>query len=171
MGALKGIRAYLGGPIEFDRTDLNWRTEPTNVLSSRFGINVFDPFADPKQRWVSVLQDAKSRCDTDEMAKVAKNFVRKDLSMVDRSDILISCLPEGVPTCGSHHEIFVSNNAKKPTLLVCTQGRQKLPIWYYGFISPEFMFGSWDDLYGYLSEVDDGKHKANNRWWFVYNMI
>ena len=171
VGALKGTRLYLSGPIEFDRTDANWRIEPTKVLSTRFGINVFDPFADPKQKWTSVLQEAKKRCDLEEMARIAKGFVRKDLCSVDRSDVVLAYLPEATPTCGTHHEIFVSNMAKKPTLLICPQGREKLPIWYYGFVSPEFMFGNWDSLYDYLNEVNDGKHRNNNRWWFVYNMI
>ena len=130
MGVLKGTRAYLSGPIEHDRTDVNWRVEPTSKLSSLFGINVFDPFADPKQKWTTILEQARADGDIDEMARLVKGFVRKDLSMVDRSDMVIAYLPKNVATCGTHHEIFVSNNAKKPTLLVCEEGRTHLPLWY-----------------------------------------
>ena len=171
MGVLKNGRCYLSGPIEFDDTGLNWRTKPTNQLKSRFGLNVFDPYADPKQQWVPVLTEARERCDTAAMAKIAKRFVRKDLSMVSQSNMLIAYLPKGVPTTGTHFEINLSNNNKCPTLLVCPDGKEHLPIWYFGFIKPDFMFGSWDDLYSYLEEVDQKKHKDNDRWWFLYNMV
>jgi hypothetical protein len=91
--------------------------------------------------------------------------------MVDRADFLIAHLPYKIPTSGSHHEIINSNNAKKPTLLVCPQGRQFIPLWYFGFIPLECMFGCWEDLYAYLQDVDDGKLKENNRWHFIYGMI
>jgi nucleoside 2-deoxyribosyltransferase len=171
MGYLKGQPAYLSGPIEFDKTSLNWRTEPMKVLTKRFGIKMFDPHQDPKQQWVPALLEARKKSDITEMARIAKNFVRKDLSMVDGSRFLIACLPKGVSTCGTHHEIFIANTAKKPTLLICPDGLTELPLWYYGFIKPDFLFGSWDDLYEYLQEVDDGKHKHNDRWWMTYCMI
>jgi hypothetical protein len=33
------------------------------------------------------------------------------------------------------------------------------------------MFGSWDSLYGYLKEVDEGLHKDDRRWALVYDLI
>lgn len=167
---LNGKRCYLSGPIEFG-TDLNWRIEPKKVLVEKYGIDVFDPFADPKQQWVPDLQAAREAKDYDAMARIARTFVRKDLYSVDRSDILIAYLPYGVPTTGTHHEIINSSDNKRPTLLVCPQGKQFIPIWYYGFIPHQVMFGSWDELYGYLDEVNEGLHKDNHRWWFTYGMI
>jgi hypothetical protein len=105
------------------------------------------------------------------MTKIAKAFVRKDLAMVDRADFTIAYLPSGVPTTGTHHEIINSNNAKKPTMLVCPQGKEFIPLWYYGFIPHEFMFGSWDGLWEYLCEVNKGKHVHNDRWAFTYGLV
>lgn len=169
---LNGKRAYLSGAIEYDSTSHNWRTEPTRVLTERFGINLFDPFADPKQQWLPVLKEARDRQDYQTMAKIAKVFVRKDLSMVDRADLVIAYLPYKVPTTGTHHEIINSNNAKKPTLLVSDSGNiSSLPLWYFGFIPSEFMFPNWDALYDYLESVDQGNHRDNNRWSFIYGDI
>lgn len=168
---LKGTRLYLSGPIEHDSPGHNWRTEPKRILVDQFGIRLFDPFDDPKQQWVPVLKEAKKNKDFATMANVAKTFVRKDLAMVDRADFVISYLPFGVPTTGTHHEIINSNNAKKPTLLVCPQGKENLPVWYFGFIPEEAMFGSWNELYNYLDDVDRGEHKTNNRWAFVYGLV
>lgn len=170
---LSGKRAYLSGAIEHDKSsNHNWRIEPTKTLINRFEIDLFDPFNDPKQQWTEVLQKAREEGDIETVSRVAKTFVRKDLASVDRADILIAYLPWKVPTTGTHHEIINSNNAKKPTLLV-TDGRDitYLPLWYFGFIPVEFMFCSWDHLYNYLQEVDDGKHRDNIRWSFVYGDI
>jgi nucleoside 2-deoxyribosyltransferase len=171
MNFLKDKRCYLSGPIEHDTTRFNWRVEPKDVLTNKFGINLFDPFADPKQQWVPILNSARENKDYETISQVAKNFVRKDLAMVDRADFLIAYLPKGVCTTGTHHEIILSNNAKKPTLLVCPEGKEHNPLWYFGFIPHTAIFGSWGDLYNYLEEVDKGDHKDNNRWHFVYGLV
>lgn len=168
---LSGKRCYLSGPIQYDETGLNWRVEPTRVLTEEFGIDVFDPFADPKQQWLPVLKKAQEEKDYETMRDVARRFVRKDLAEVDHSHMLIACLPHKVPTTGTHHEIINANDRKKPTLLVCPQGKEKVPLWYYGFIQPQFMFGSWEDLYAYLREINDGKHKENNRLLRIYDLV
>lgn len=168
---LKGKRAYLAGPIEACNEKVNWRIDVSKTLTERFGIDVFDPFADPKQQWVKPLNEARSQKDYDTMTRIARGFVRKDLCMVDRADFLIASVPHGVPTCGTHHEIFNSCNAKKPVMLVCEQGKQMAALWLYGVIPHHVIFGSWQDLYNYLQDVDDGKHRDNNRWHFVYGMV
>ena len=169
---LSGKRTYLSGPIENDSPSHNWRTEPTKVLTERFGVNLFDPFADPKQQWLPVLKDARDQRDYQTMARIAKTFVRKDLSMVDRADFIVAYLPHKVPTTGTHHEIINSNNEKKPTLLVTDSGDiSYLPLWYFGFIPPEFMFPTWDALYEYLTSVNRGEQRDNNRWSFIYGDI
>lgn len=169
---LARTRCYLSGPIEATNPDEpNWRNEPKQVLWKEFGINIFDPFDDPKQQWVPILKEARDKCDYETMRNIAKNFVRKDLSLVDRSDYLIAYLPYKVPTTGSVHEIINSNNAKKPTLIVSDGHKKNVPLWLYGFIPHNVMFGCWDDLYDYLHEVNDGKHKDNNRWHFIYGMV
>lgn len=171
INPLRGASCYLGGPIQYDTSGVNWRVEPTKVLTERFGISLFDPFSDPKQMWLPELKAAQETKNYDEMVKIATRFVRKDLDKVDRADMLIACLPKGVPTTGTTHEIIYSNNRKKPTLLVCPQGREEVPLWYWGFMNPDHFFGSWDDLYKYLSEVDAGLHAENRRWHYLYDLI
>lgn len=164
-------RVYLSGPIQFG-DESNWRDKPKDILTQKFGLQIFDPFADPKQQWVPTLTEAQKNKDVETIVRIAKNFVRKDLSLVDRSDLLIAYLPYKIPTTGTHHEIINSNNAKKPTLLVTNLDNiTYIPLWYFGFIPPEFMFAGWDALFFYLTEVNDGKHKHNNRWSFIYGEI
>ena len=170
-GYLRGTRVYLSGPIQFDSLP-NWREQPKKTMIEKFGVHLFDPLDDPKQQWVPKLNAARDCKDYHTMADIAKRFVRKDLAMVDRADFVIAFVPHKIPTTGVCHEVINSNNAKKPTLLVTNcNDVGYIPIWYFGFISLEFMFPNWDSLFAYLEDVDAGKHKHNNRWGFIYGEI
>ena len=168
---LNGARCYLSGPIEY-QLDLNWRNKPKEILEKKFGINVFDPFEDPKQQWVPVLDQARKDKDYDKIVEISKSFVRKDLCLVDRSDFLIAYLPYKVPTTGTIHEIINANNAKKPTLLVTDKNDISfIPVWFFGFINRNSIFPNWESLYDYLDEVQNGKHLENNRWSYLYGIV
>ena len=69
MSYLKNTRGYLSGCIEYDKHEKNWRNEPKRVLIERFKINLFDPFDDPKQQWVTHLKKARDEKNYDEMAR------------------------------------------------------------------------------------------------------
>lgn len=169
---LNNKKVYLSGPIQYDISNVNWRTEPIKILKERFKLDVFDPFSDPKQQWLPTLKEAKNNKDYKTISTIAKDFVRKDLAIVDRSDLLIAYVPDKVPTVGTVHEIINSNNQKKPTLLVSsTNDIVDIPIWYYGFISLDFMFPNWNALYDYLEDVNQKKHINNDRWRYIYDEI
>lgn len=171
MNYLKNKRAYLSGPIQYDEIE-NWRINPSNVLRNEFEIDLFDPFSDPKQQWVPTLKQATEEKDIETIVRITKSFVRKDLCMVDRADFTIAYVPHKVPTTGTTHEVINSNNAKKPTLLVTNSPDiTYIPLWYFGFIPTEFMFAGWDSLFSYLREVNDGNHRHNNRWSYIYGEI
>lgn len=163
---------YLSGPIEFDNMDFNWRVEPTEVMAQKFGVNVSDPFADPKQAEWGNLSKARDEKDFEEIRRIGRSFVRKDLGTIDRQDFLVAYLPYGVPTCGTHHEIINSHDRQKPTLIVSgKKGKEYIPPWYYGFIHYRYFFNSWAELYDYLAEVNDGKHTDDWLWSMVYEII
>lgn len=170
-GFLASKRAYLSGPIQFAVED-NWRDYPTAVLTEKFKIDLFDPFKDSKQNAHEKIRNAQKNNDVEQMVTVAKGFVRKDLGLVDRSDFIIAYVPYGVQTVGTVHEIINSNNSKKPTLLVTNRSHIKyIPLWYFGFVPVRYMFASWDELFIYLSQVDEGLHRADDRWSIVYGDV
>lgn len=169
-GYLKNTNFYLGGPIEHG-LEIDWRSDPKRILTEEFGINVFDPFCDPKQQWATKLYEAKEREDWETVAKIAKRFVHKDLTIVDRMDAIISFLPHKLPTTGTVHEIINADERKKPTLLVCLEGKKNIPAWYFGIVRHEYMFGSWDEVYAYLKRVDAGECTDDERWDLVYGRI
>ncbi len=171
MGVLRGKRCYLSGAIEYDNTGYNWRETPKKILTEGFGLDVWDPHADPKQQWSSLLRESQEKKDYETMAKISRQFLKKDLSLVDRSDLLIANLIYKIPTTGTVHEIVNAVNAKKPVILLCEAGKEKIPLWFYGFVPHQVMFGSWNDLYTYLREVEDMKHTENSRWAYIYGLI
>lgn len=171
MGFLAGKRSYLGGPMQYTDWDNGWREEVSAVLTNEFKIDLFDPAKDAKQQWVEQLKNAQDKRDYDEMRRIAKQFVHKDLLIVDRMDFVIASVPYKVPTIGTTHECISSDEKRKPTLLVCEQGKHLVPAWYYGIIPHRYFFGAWQDMYKYLREVDAGLHMDDDRWAFVYGLI
>lgn len=168
---LRGKKCYLSGPIQYAMEEF-WRGEPIHELTERFGIEVFDPFADEKQKWSEEITVAKEKGDINQLVYISKQFVRKDLGMVDRCDFLIAYLPVGIPTIGTVHEIINSNDRKKPTLLVVNSGKiTDIPLWYFGFIDTNYMFGSWLGLYEYLQKVNDGVATDDSRWHLPCGLI
>jgi hypothetical protein len=168
---LKGKKLYLSGPIEHDDMGFNWRTEPKKTLSERFEMDVFDPFEDPKQVKAEGLKKAQEKADFDEMERIAKQFVRKDLKKVDKSDLVIAYLPYRVCTTGTKDEINLNWRNHNPTLLVCPEGKQYVPLWYYGIIPHKYFFGSWEDCYDFLQSVIEGSQKDDFLWAWMYDLI
>lgn len=168
---LAGKSLYLSSPIQFAEDD-SWREGLVNTLTDRYKLNVFDPTKDEKQYWVGELNQAKKDKDYSKIRKIAKRFVKKDLQIVQRSDILLAYLPYRVPTIGTIHEIICANDLKNPVLLVTNTGcKTDIAFWLYGFIPHEHMFDDFNSLYSYLDQVDAGQHKDNDRWSMVYNMV
>jgi hypothetical protein len=72
-----------------------------------------------------------------------------------------------VHMCGSYHEASVAIQQKKPLLVVCRQGKKRIPNWLFGVMPHEHMFSHWPELISYLDSVNTGKDKNHyNRWRF-----
>lgn len=170
MEALKGASLYLSGPIEFEDGP-NWRPEVVKTLTERFGLEVYDPHQDEKQKRADVLEKAIDKGDFDTVEQIAKDFVKKDLATLEKKDFLIAYNPYKIPTTGTPCEVHHAVNLKKPVMIVCPQGKSFASRWYFGYVKHRYIFGSWDALYDYLQEVADGKHKDNHRWHLVYGMV
>ena len=172
MGALKSSRLYLSGPIEYeDESKPDWRPPVIKVLTDRFGIDVHDPSTDEKQGRAPLLVKALEEERYEDAEKVARIFVKKDFTVIAHSHFLIAYAPRGVVTTGTPCEVHYAVNDKKPVMVVCPEGKKYAPRWYFGNIRHQYIYGSWDECYDYLQEVDDRKHTDNHRWWFVYDMI
>jgi hypothetical protein len=196
MGYLQNSRCYLGGPIDNDLSTVNWRPPVIKELTNRFGINVFDPFNDPKQNKGGLIKQAKADRDKKRVQELVSGFVRKDLGVIDRSDFTISKfsyqdiyfpsdifnedgtvhIPSKpsriqVPTTGTVHEVVNADLYHKPSLLICEEGWWNLPSWLLGFVPTQYWFSSWDEVYSYLDKVDKGGFMDDDRWHLVYGLV
>jgi hypothetical protein len=163
---------YLSSPIEFSYSlDDNWRESVTDTLTKKFQINVFDPFADEKQKQTTYIEKALEVEDFDEVERITTRFVKKDFGVIDRCDFLIAYNPRGIPSTGIPCEVHHALQIKKPVMIVCPQGKKFAALWYFGNMRHQYIFGHWNDLYQYLQEVDSYQHRDNHRWWYVYKMI
>lgn len=152
---LKDKLFYLSAPIEFG-TD-NWRYNFKETIIKKFNLKIYDPFLDPKQQWVEKINSARKDKNYDEMSLIARNFYLKDCLMVDKSDGLIAYIPYKVATHGVPCEISQSLKSNKPTYVVCPQGKELIPIWYYGMLPHKNMFGNFDELISYFEKINNGE--------------
>lgn len=172
MDYLRGKNVYLSGPIDKDPDQgKSWRSFLAKYLQDTFFLKVTDPLNDPKQNEYSSAKLYLERKNYDEVNRIAKNFVRKDLGLVDRQDFIIVVIKPDIPTYGTTHEIINAINQKKPCLIVCEQGKSSIPLWLYGIINHKYMFSTFLGLFKYLDEIDNGVHRADKLWQFVCGEI
>lgn len=170
MCVLKGKKLYLSGPMEFDIKE-DWRSSVIYTLENKFGLKVFNPAADEEQILLKDIEEAKKNKNFDVLEKKAKVFTKKDFGHLDRSDILLGFVPRGICTTGTPTEIKHSLDLKKPTLLVCPEGKENAALWYWGLMKHQYIFSSFEEIYTYLKEVCDGQHNDNHRWAFILGKV
>ena len=167
---LKDKKVYLAGPMEFD-IEHDWRTPVIDILVNKFGLDLHDPSQDEKQSLMNEIAEARSKKDHQRLEEIFHLYSKKDYGTIDRSDLVIAFNPRGVCTTGTPCEVKHSLDLKKPTLVVCPEGKEYASLWYYGLMKNQYIFGSWDDLYAYLNEVCEGKHNTNHRWMFALGLV
>ena len=174
MSRLKNQRVYLAGAMDrvADR-GRGWREEITPFLDS-LGAIVFNPIIKPTEIG---LEDndthahkvkLKKQQRYDELSSVMKVIRSVDLRLVDISDFLIVNLDIETHPCGTLEEIFLANRQKKPIIVHIEQGKKHCPDWLFGAIPHELFFDSWEQVVGYLYNVNfDSQIDTLNRWWFL----
>jgi hypothetical protein len=90
-----------------------------------------------------------------------------DLRCTDISDWSIAYLDYSIPMNGTYEEIFTLNRSKKPVLLFCEQGIDKIGDWFFGTLPHQLFFDEWDKLYQYILDINNGTITDTlNRWVF-----
>lgn len=171
-GKLFGMRCYLIGAMDrVADSGVAWRENITPFLR-RKGVVVLNPCDKPikighenaedrvRRR---TLKDAK---DWDALQKEIRLLRVVDLRMVDMSDFLVCNLDTEVHACGTYEELFWANRLKRPVAIHCEQGKAGIPDWLFGVFPHQFFFDTWNDLNGYLVNVDQGIADHHKRWMF-----
>jgi hypothetical protein len=155
-----------------------WRQEITPRLKG-LGVGVLDPcdkpsnYATEDSHTREKIDSHKEVGDFNSVSYIMKPICAVDLRMVDIAHFLVVNLDLDVHMCGSYHEMFVAIGQKKPVLIRCEGGKQRLPNWMFGVMPHEMVFSSWDELMEYLHHVDgDNTVEHYNRWrFFDFNKI
>lgn len=176
MSNLKNLRCYFSYPIEYSNQE-NELSEAKKKLSDFFNqtsVTLIDP-KNISSKGISEidLTILRDRHNYEEVRRIMKAIVRKDLRAVDLSDFIVAFLPVQIKTTGTTHEIIQADDQKKPTLLICPSGIQDIPAWFFGIIPLEYMFSSVEDAIEYLKSIDsiDLNEIRDDRWQFIIQSL
>lgn len=175
MNRLKGQKAYLAGPIEHaEDSGVTWREEMSFFLKNLNCVplnpldkpnNLFKETSEDRIRWKQ-LRDAG---DYDQLIKEGEEIRRVDLRWgVDHCDFVIALYDMNVRSCGTFEEICSANYKKRPVILMCPQGKNKIDMWAFWMFKGDhkMFFSSWEEVKEFLIKVDKGEVDAGKRWIF-----
>jgi hypothetical protein len=172
MTKLKGLRAYLCGPIDdCPNGGRTWRMDMSTFLTS-LDVTVLDPTNKPidefneGEEFVEYRSKLKEEKNYDELSRLMRSISNVDLRMVDLSDFLIVNLDRNLYPAGTIHEMVLANSQKKPILIRMKQGVDSVPDWWFGRLNHNEFFDSWSDLKSYLNKINNGVISASKRWYF-----
>ena len=167
------LRCYLAGPVEFS-DDIG--------KGSYFERNELEPFLreigifpiNPRKLSFNGVGEISNRKkifadkNFEEVRRQMKIIVRKDLRAVDISDFVIAYFPKDAKTTGTIHEIVEADHQQKPVLIICPEGIENIPIWFYGILPYRYFFDSLNDLKEYLYKIVSDKEfrDKDDRWRF-----
>lgn len=173
---LKDLRVYLAGPIDHaDDDGKGWRTSAEKWFEKR-NVFVFNPCNKPVtyQKYKEIDEEKtkmmalKASGRFYELAQRMKEIVHVDLRMVDVSDFVVVYLNPEIGMFGTIHELINSLHQRKPTLVVIEGGKTKAPNWLFGIMDFNFMFDSFDNLYEFLTHIDEGYIEADLKRWVFF---
>ena len=170
---LKGMRAYLCGPMEFaEDNGIGWRDDMSDFIIIELGGIPINPANKPTDL---VPEDPTSianrkrlkQTDLNAYAKECRLMRCVDLRLTDIADYMIVHLDQKVPSCGTWEELFIANRSKKPIIVHYAQGKLSAPDWLFGTLPHEMIFSTWVDVKDYLLHIHkDHDIKTQKRWLF-----
>ena len=174
---LNNMRCYLAGPIDYAVDDgIGWRDEITEFLEP-MGVYVFNPCKKPvvdaiykevEEEKTKMVELKKSHRYL-ELSQRMKEIVHFDLRMVDVSDFVIVYVNTEIPTFGTIHELIISLNQRKPTLVVLEGGKANCPNWLFGIMDFNFIFEDFEELKQYLVQINQGNITADRSRWVFFD--
>ncbi len=176
MSRLKGLRCYLVGPIDAAiDAGIIWRRGISLFLKNKVGVIPLDPTDKPLKGFneisevIAYRKELKAQGRFSEVKDLMKRIRSIDLRMCDVCDFAIIYIDLSIPMCGTWEEIFWCNRMKKPCLVVCEQGKNKIPDWLFGTIPDDYMFSTFDDVKAFLRNVAYGDFVDKYNRWVFFN--
>jgi len=160
------MQFYLCGPMDFaDDHGVAWRADVRRRLIEELGVkeyNVMDPCNKPLSSMSMPLSDEQALAkmyreneDWDGLANLCSKFMKVDLRMVDKSDVLICDISATDKLTGTIHEIVIARQQHKPVYIVDTRGKQQMSGWMMALVGPSRCFESMDKVLTELKTIKD----------------
>lgn len=163
INRLFGMAAYLSGSIDSSPDKgKGWRDDMTPFLEDK-GIRVFNPLNHHKTFHITEDIDTVKRPYMNELLKNGKfdelreemrELCHFDLRAIDLASFMIVNYDTSLHLCGTVEEISIGSKQVKPVLIMCKNGKKKLPSWLYGRLPHEYFFDSWEEIRDYLTRID-----------------
>jgi len=163
LNRLNGLGVYLSGGIDFSSDKgKGWREEITPFLENK-GIKVFNPLNHHKTFHIKedidtvkrpYMQKLLAEGKFDELQGEMRELCHLDLRAIDLASFMIVSYDTSIHLCGTVEEISIASKQVKPVLLMCKNGKKKLPSWLYGRLQHEYFFDTWDEVKAYLTRID-----------------
>jgi len=176
IGRLKHTLVYLGGSIDFaPDLGIGWREKITPWLENR-NIKVINPcnkwFMEEKfkegQDFVNYRNNLKESGDFDELSKIMKEIRHIDLRLVDYASWLLVYIDMSIPHFGTIEEFTWANRCKKPSIIICKQGKKSLSDWAFGCIPHTNIFNNFNEAKEYIRHIDEDNNIDDlGRWVFM----
>lgn len=173
MNRLWGNLAYLIGSIDVcPDNGRTWRKNmevellkrniiPLNPMDKPIDIGDENKFREQREKY-------KNNKDYESLSENVKIIRHVDLRLVDKASFVIFYLDLSINACGSWEECFWANRLKSPVIVVCKQGKQKIPDWLFGALKEELFFDNFEDALKYIDYIDsDTDPETLGRWLFV----
>jgi len=169
MGILEKTKAYLAGSIQSAKNQ-TWRGYVSDELKS-IGVVPYNPLdkplldSFPEGEEIHIwLKNCMKEKRFDEVQKFIKKVRRQDLSMVDRSDFVVSLFDPTVCSVGTCEELSFCEKAMKPTLIAIEGGIEKTPYWLFAMFNLECFFNSIEEVIDKIKRLDSGEDKINDKY-------
>lgn len=174
---LKGHLCYLAGSIDksYDYGRM-WRYDMSSFLNN-LGIGVLNPCdkpitnkkVDEDEDFVNMIQSLKEQKEYKKVQKIMQEIVRIDLKMVDLCNFMILNIVPEVHMCGSYNEQSLACYQRKPIIVNCESGIDKIPNWLFGVCDPDLFFDSWKKVKEYIKYIafEDSVDDNDSKWRFL----
>lgn len=178
MNKLKNTIIYTCGPIDrvSYKNAMDWRTDITQFLNELGVAQVINPLTElfesdgvsESEQAVEHRRNLLRECNYDELAKEMRKISNRDLHLIDLSHVIIVYYDMAVHMAGTIHELVLATQQKKPILIVCPQGKNNIPAWWFGRIPHQFFFNNFDELKEYLRRVNSGEETETYGRWYHF---
>jgi hypothetical protein len=148
-----------------DDGGIGWRTEVEHRLINELGVkayNVLNPCNKPLSSISMPLSDEKELCKAfrdnenwDGLCDLVSKFMKVDLRMVDKADVLICDISATDKLTGTIHEIVVARQQHKPVYVVDTRGKAQMSGWMLALVGHQRCFDSMDKVFAQLSMIKE----------------